>query len=116
MSGVSLRPHAREILTTLHASGATLVLWSAGGAQHAADMATRHGLAHLFAGIYDKVGQGDAGCLTVAHLPMPHRPRVVVDDRPEESPAGTVVIGVSPYIAPDDHDRGLTSLRERVLR
>ena len=110
MSGASLRPHAREVLTALHASGVTLVLWSAGGREHARDMAARHGFDHLLAGIYDKLGRDDDGCLTTTHLPGPHRPTVVVDDRPEEAPAGTRVVGVPPYMAPDAGDRGFAAL------
>jgi len=114
LSGASLRPHAREILTALHAGGATLVLWSAGGREHAEDVAARHGLAHLLAGVYDKLDPDDGGRRTVAHLPPEHHPAVVVDDRPEEAPAGTVVVGVAPYTAPDDRDRGLVALREKL--
>jgi phosphoglycolate phosphatase-like HAD superfamily hydrolase len=110
MSGASLRPCARQVLTALHGAGATLVLWSAGGQQHARDMAARHGLDHLLAGVYDKLGRDDEGRLTTTHLPAPHRPAVVVDDRPEEAPAGTRVVGVAPYMAPDDGDRGLAAL------
>ena len=116
MSGTSLRPHAREILTALHAGGATLVLWSAGGRVHAQDMAVRHGFADLLSGVYDKLGRDDDGCLTIAHLSEAHRPTVAVDDRPEEAPAGTVVVGVPPYIAPDDGDRGLAVLRQWLVR
>ena len=110
LSGSSLRPLAAEVLATLHAAGATLVLWSAGGRTHAHAMATRHGFAHLLAGIYDKLARDARGRLTTTHLPAEHRPAVVVDDRPEEAPAGTRVVGVPPYIAPDEGDRGLATL------
>lgn len=110
MSGVSLRPHARQVLAALHATGAVLVLWSAGGEEHARGMAARHGIAHLLAGVHDKLGRDDDGRLTTTHLPPAHRPTVVVDDRPEEAPAGTRVIGVPPYTAPDAADRGLAPL------
>ena len=53
MSGVSLRPHARQVLAALHADGAVLVLWSAGGQEHARVMAARHDIAHLLAGVQD---------------------------------------------------------------
>ena len=110
MSGASLRPHARRLLAALHADGAVLVLWSAGGQEHARGMAARHGIAHLLAGVYDKLGRDDDGRLTTTHLPAAHRPTVVVDDRPDDAPAGARVVGVPPYIAPDDGDRGLTAL------
>jgi hypothetical protein len=110
MSGASLRPYARQVLTALHGSGAVLVLWSAGGAGHARCMAARHGFDHLLSGVYDKLGRDGEGRLTTTHLPGPHRPAVVVDDRPEEAPVGTRVVGVAPYTAPDDDDRGLADL------
>ena len=110
LSGASLRPLAHEVLAGLHAGGATLVLWSAGGREHGCAIAARHGLAALFAGVYDKLGRDEDGRLTTTHLPVPHRPTVVVDDRPEEAPAGTRVVGVPPYLAPDERDRGLAAL------
>jgi len=110
LSGSSLRPLAGEVLAALHAGAATLVLWSAGCQEHARAMAARHGFGHLLAGIYDKVTLDAQGRLTTTHLPAAHRPKVVVDDRPEEAPAGTRVVGVPPYIAPDHGDRGLATL------
>jgi hypothetical protein len=41
---------------------------------------------------------------------------VVVDDRPEDAPAGTRVIAVGPYMAPDDDDRGLAPLLAELQR
>ena len=114
MTGTSLRPHAAEILTLLHSTGCTVVLWSAGGREHAAAMAERHGFTHLLHGIYDKLGRDTEGRLTTGHLPLPHRPAVVVDDRPADAPAGTRVVAVRPYMAPDAEDRGLTALLHDV--
>jgi long-chain acyl-CoA synthetase len=116
MTGSSLRPHAAEILALLRAAGATLVLWSAGGREHAGAMAARHGFASLLDGVYDKLGRDATGRLTTTHLPLPHRPVVVVDDRPEDAPAGTRVIAVTPYMAPDGDDRGLVPLLQQVRR
>jgi long-chain acyl-CoA synthetase len=115
MSGSSLRPLAREVLLQLHRTGSTLLLWSAGGREHAAAMAERHAFTHLLAGIYDKGDKDEAGCLLTGHLPPGHRPDVVVDDRPEDAPAGTRVIAVAPYMAPDDADRGLAALLAEVM-
>jgi long-chain acyl-CoA synthetase len=116
MTGSSLRPHAAEILELLHDAGCTVVLWSAGGREHATAMADRHGFTHLLHGIYDKEGRDSDGRLTTTHLPRLHRPVVVVDDRPEDAPAGTRVVAVGPYMAPDDDDRGLAPLLEQVRR
>ncbi len=92
------------------------MLWSAGGRAHAGEVAVRHGLATLLAGVYDKLGRDADGRLLTGHLPRPHRPAVVVDDRPEEAPAGALVVGVAPYIAPDAGDRGLAALHELLSR
>jgi phosphoglycolate phosphatase-like HAD superfamily hydrolase len=110
LSGASLRPYARELLSALHRAGATLVLWSAGGSEHATDIAGRHGFTDLLDGVYAKLGRNDAGCLLTTHLPERHRPTVVVDDRPEDAPAGARVWAVLPYMAADDLDRGLVPL------
>jgi phosphoserine phosphatase len=61
MTGTSLRPHAAEILHLLRAAGCTVVLWSAGGREHATAMADRHGFTHLLHGIYDQLGRDAAG-------------------------------------------------------
>jgi hypothetical protein len=114
LSGASLRPYARELLSTLHRGGATLVLWSAGGSEHATEIAGRHGFTHLLDGVYGKLGRNDAGCLVTTHLPERHRPTVVVDDRPEDAPAGVRVVAVAPYMAPDELDRGLAGLLQAV--
>ncbi|MCW2620918.1 MAG: hypothetical protein JWL64_520 [Frankiales bacterium] len=110
MSGSSLRPYALELLTVLHERGVTLVLWSAGGREHADAMSLRHRFGHLFAAVYDKGDPDAAGRLPTAHLPARHVPHVVVDDRPEEAPAGTRVVAVPGYVSPDPTDRGLVPL------
>ncbi|MDT7549256.1 MAG: hypothetical protein QOE84_1650 [Actinomycetota bacterium] len=110
LSGTSLRPHARELLTALHQRGDTLVLWSAGGQEHGERIVSQHGLGHLFDGIYDKRGRDDSGRLHTTHLRHHHIPHVAVDDRPEEGPSTARVVGVSPYMSGDPADRGLVPL------
>jgi long-chain acyl-CoA synthetase len=113
MSGRSLRPYALDVLRGLHGDGATLVLWSAGGAEHAHAMGLRHAFADLFSAVYDKHALVD-GRLPTAHLPAHHRPDVVVDDRPEEAPTGVRVVPVPVYFSPDPDDRGLLPLWQEV--
>jgi long-chain acyl-CoA synthetase len=115
MSGTSLRPHAMELLTTLQARGVTLVLWSAGGREHAHAMSLRHRFSHLFTAIYDKGDPDASGRLPTSHLPGGHVPDVVVDDRPEEAPEGVRVLAVPCYVAPDPADRGLCRLLELAV-
>ena len=106
LTGTSLRPLAREVLTRLHLAGHIIVVWSAGGATHAERVVTPHGVADLVGAFYDKRERDDAGRWRTAHLAAEHQPDWCVDDRPEETPTGVASIGVSPYLAPDLHDRG----------
>lgn len=117
LTGSSLRPLAREILVALAAAGREALMWSAGGAEHARRMAQRHGIAVLVSGCYDKLERGADGRWLLAHL-TGCSPAVCVDDRPEEAPSGIDVMAVSPYVAPDPHDRGLCAVlaAARALR
>jgi hypothetical protein len=110
LSGASLRPLARPILEALHRRGALVVWWSAGGAEHARAMAERHGVTGLVHYFRDKLLRGADGRWTIADLPGWLRPDVCVDDRPEDTPHGPRTVAVTPYLAPDPHDRGLHDL------
>jgi long-chain acyl-CoA synthetase len=114
ITGTSLRPLARPVLESLRASGATVVLWSAGGGDYARRRAVAVGIDDLVHACYDKDGRGADGRWTTTHLPPEHRPDVCVDDRPEEIPTDVDSIGVSPYLAPNPHDVGLAALLERL--
>jgi long-chain acyl-CoA synthetase len=114
VTGTSLRPLTRPILEHLRAQGSTVVLWSAGGGDYARRRAVDHGIADLIHAYYDKDARGADGRYLVDHLAEEHRPRVCVDDRPEEMPIDVDIVGVSPYLAPNPHDLGLASLFERV--
>ena len=116
LTATSLRPLAQEILERLSAAEHTVVLWSAGGDEHARRVAASHGVSDLVDAFYDKGGRDGWGRWLVEHLDAGHRPDVCVDDRPEETPSGVSVIGVSPYIAPDGHDTGLRPVLEAVRR
>ena len=110
LTGTSLRPGALQTLNLLRAQGATVVLWSAGGREHAVRRASELGFAHLIDAVYAKEIRGADGRWSTANLPSEHQPDVFVDDWPDEAPATARLVGVSPYIAPNPHDRGLSPL------
>jgi long-chain acyl-CoA synthetase len=110
LTGSSLRPGALEVLSLLRQDGATVLLWSAGGREHAISRASELGFADLIDSVYAKEVRGADGRWTTANLPPEHQPDVFVDDWPDEAPAASRLVGVSPYIAPNPHDRGLVSL------
>jgi long-chain acyl-CoA synthetase len=110
LTGTSLRPGALETLSLLRADGATILLWSAGGREHAVSRAAELGFAHLIDAVYAKEIRGSDGRWSTANLPPEHQPDVFVDDWPDEAPATARLLCVSPYIAPNPHDRGLAPL------
>lgn len=114
LGGTTLRPLAVEVLAALVARGDVAVLWSAGGAQHAARKAAALGLADYVAGCYDKGPLDRAGAWSTEHLPAHHAPHVCVDDAPEHLPAHVRQVAVRPYTAPAPHDRGLSALLEEL--
>jgi hypothetical protein len=113
LTGTSLRPGAIELLTHLRASAVRVLLWSAGGADYAAARATQQDVHHLFDGFHGKQERDDKGRYRTSFLE--HLDGVVfVDDRPEDIPIGAEVIGVSPYLDPNPHDRGLVPAARRA--
>jgi long-chain acyl-CoA synthetase len=110
LGGTSLRPHARDLLVTLRSTGATVVLWSAGGADHARSRAEVTGITDLIDGFYGKPDRGLDGRWTVDHMPLSHRPTVCVDDSPGDLPTHVRVVAVRPYIAPTSHDDELLTV------
>ena len=110
LTGTSLRPGALEALARLRERGATVLLWSAGGREHAASRAAELRFAHLVDAVYAKERRGSDGRWSTGNLPPEHQPDVFVDDWPDEAPATARLVAVPPYIAPDPHDRGFASL------
>jgi long-chain acyl-CoA synthetase len=110
LTGTSLRPGALEALSRLRAGGMTVLLWSAGGREHAQSRASELGFAHLVDAVYGKQIRGPDGRWSTANLPPEHQPDVFVDDWPDEAPCTARLVRVSPYIAPNPHDRGLAPL------
>ena len=60
--------------------------------------------------MYAKERRGADGRWCTVNLPPQHQPDVFVDDWADEAPATARLIAVSPYIAPNPHDRGLAPL------
>ena len=113
LTGTSLRPGASEILE--HLAGRTRVfLWSAGGDDYAQDRAEQFGVDHLVSGYFSKEGRDAGGCYLTTHLPACCGAAVFVDDRPEDLAAHVEVLAVSPYLAEDQHDRGLEQVARRA--
>jgi long-chain acyl-CoA synthetase len=102
-----LRPGAIETLGRLVERGDSCVLWSAGGAQYARGVATRHGIDRYFVAFYDKGTRGEDGRYTVSHLDSGHLPDVFVDDSVIDLPIDATVIEVSQFIGNNKSDRGL---------
>jgi hypothetical protein len=110
LTGTSLRPLARDVMARLHGTGRSVVVWSAGGRDHAMRKAERLGFADLVDAYYDKESRGSDGRWAVDHLEPQHVPHVFVDDRPEDAPLSGRLVAVPPYLAPDPYDRGLAVL------
>lgn len=107
LTGSSLRPLAPELLAHLADRRCRRLLWSAGGAAYAQERAAQHGVAHLFDAFVDKEGRDGDGRYRVDRFLDGLDWVVFVDDRPEDLPVGADAVAVSPYLAPDPHDRGL---------
>lgn len=112
ITGTSLRPLTLEVIESLHARGIAVLLWSAGGADYTEQRARQFGIDHLIDGFHAKQARDHEGRWLIDHLTVHHRPRVFVDDRPEELSDQVTVIGVSPYLAGSIHDRGLAAVLE----
>jgi long-chain acyl-CoA synthetase len=112
LSGTSLRPGARELLTGLCSRPSSVLLWSAGGGDYALERARQFGLTAHVNGFFAKDGRDAAGHYRTEHLPIVVDRTIFVDDRPEDLADDLRVIAVSPYLTDDRHDRGL----EHILR
>lgn len=108
----TLRPGAMELLDRLRDAGATLVLWSAGGADYARNMLAQFHLDHYFAAFYSKDRRGPDGRYMVDHLRPEHRPGTLVDDYAGDVPTAPRVIGVSQFLGGNPHDQGLNGALE----
>jgi long-chain acyl-CoA synthetase len=115
LTGASLRPGAVDLLDGLRRAGHQVVLWSAGGAEYARQRAASHGIADHVDAFHGKDARDEH------HRYVPHAfvddlsTVVFVDDRPEDMPRDAVVIGVSPYLSHNPHDRALAVVVAHAL-
>ena len=114
LTGTSLRPGTRDLLTHLVTQDRRVLFWSAGGQAYAAQRATQFALESLVAGCFGKEGRDASGFYVTSHLALGAGPTVFVDDRPEDLSPGLTVIAVSPYLSHDPHDRGLEVVARRA--
>jgi long-chain acyl-CoA synthetase len=114
LTGTSLRPGARELLTHLNAGSASVVWWSAGGEDYARRRAEQFGLNHLVQAFRAKTGRDVDGKYTTCDVTEAGVAVIFVDDRPEDLPSGATVVPVSPYLIHNPHDRGLSDAARRA--
>jgi hypothetical protein len=113
LSGTTLRPGAAELLERVRATGATVILWSAGGAEYARARAASLGIEHLVDEFHDKDGR-DADGRYLLPPTVALAGATFVDDRPEDMPIGATVVAVSPYLSGNTHDRALARVLEQL--
>ncbi len=111
-AATDVRPLAVEALSQARRSGATVVIWSAGGVDYARRVAERLGLAELVDGFYPK-DRGSAG-RWVLHEDFRGAAVTCVDDQPDGLPELVDAIAVFPYLGVDRHDRALEAVLRRL--
>lgn len=105
-----LRPGAVALLDALLARGVNPVLWSAGGASYAEQMARLHGIESRFVAFYGKELRGPDGRYVTDHFDADHLPHVFVDDVPIDLPRQARVVAVAQFLGGNDSDGVLTAL------
>lgn len=109
-----LRPGSAELLRTLASVGVTCVLWSAGGADYARRVATRHGIDGMLASYHSKDRRDDQARYLADHL-EPRWPDVFVDDVPDDMPVGATVVAVPQFLGGNPTDAVLVTLRDTII-
>lgn len=105
-----LRPGAADLLARLVERGVVIVLWSAGGADYALDMADSHGIGKYVAGFYAKEDRDEYKRYRVDHFVAEHHPNVFVDDSVIDLPLGSRMVEVSQFLGSNDADDALIRL------
>jgi long-chain acyl-CoA synthetase len=105
-----LRPGAADLLAGLVERGVAIVLWSAGGAGYAREMADQHGIGQYFAGFYAKQDRDEHKRYSVNHFATEHHPIVFVDDSVIDLPRGSRMVEVSQFLGSNDADEALIRL------
>ena len=114
LTGLSLRPGARELLRHLYERSNQVILWSAGGDVYALERARQFSIEQYVSGFFGKDKRGSDGCYRTDHLPVDRRGAIFIDDRPEDLSKDLDVLTVSPYLSNDPHDRGLDIAANRA--
>lgn len=109
LTGRSLRPGATDLLAGIRATGAEVVLWSAGGAEYSRERALAHGIDGLVDAYHEKAGRDGEGRFVLPDG-IGLEGTVFVDDRPEDLPVGATVVIVFPYLADNPHDRAFAAV------
>lgn len=109
-----LRPGAADLLGWLDDHGATIVVWSAGGADYARRMAEAHEITHHVDAFYGKEQRDESRRYVIDHFEPIHRPDVFVDDVPEDLPPEIAVKAVSQFFGGNEADRELVLLLESI--
>lgn len=110
LSGSSLRPLTAAVLHSLQSAGASLVLWSAGGAEYAHQRALQHEIARFFDRFAAKAVRGADGRYLLDEFTDSDQSTIFVDDLPDDLPLTATVVRVWPYLSCDPHDRALQTV------
>ena len=105
LTGTVHRPGARALLEMIRSQGATVVVWSAGGACHAQRRMDAVGLGPFVDACLPKAERDGEGRWKLPPFQPGFAPRGFVDDQPGELPVHAKAISVPPFIGPDDYDR-----------
>lgn len=116
LTGTTERAGARKLLGRIRQHGGAVVVWSAGGAQHARRRMELTALSPLVDAVMSKGPRGSDGRWTLPTHPASLAPLAFVDDQPTDAPATITTIRVPPFIGPKDHDRALHLVEDQCLR
>jgi hypothetical protein len=111
-AATDLRPLAHDALAAVRASGAGVMLWSAGGVEYARRVVERIGIDTHFDDVLPKERGPDGRW--VLDLAVVGAEITCVDDQPEGLPTGVRAVAVFPYVGPNAHDRALQQVIDLV--
>ncbi len=110
-----LRPLVGTLFRQIRRRGDIVMVWSAGGIDHARRMLERHGLSAAVDGCLEKQVGADGRWMLDPSLLDGRTTVTCVDDQPAQLPDTVGRIVVFPYIRPDPHDRAFGPVIERLI-